>query len=273
MQTNKDTYLYLKNGLEAAGIEESAAEAKEIVCHFAGIDPSVLILNFDNTAPRVDCDEIIKLRSSGMPLAYILRKKYFFGLPFYVDERVLIPRYDTEILVDAAINIIKERCFTRVLDMCCGSGCIGISVSAETKASVLMADISDGALKVTEKNIEELKIKNAAVVKSDLFANIDGRYDMIVSNPPYVTEEEYLTLDVGVRDFEPKLALVGALEYYERIASEAKEYLEDGGYLLFEIGCSQGADVMDILDRNGYKNISCLKDLAQRDRVIVCTKN
>ena len=272
MLTNKQAYLYLKNGLEKAGIEESEAEAREIVCHFAKIDYSALFINFDKEI-SLDCDDIIKQRSTGMPLAYILNEKYFFGLPFYVDQRVLIPRYDTEIIVDEAINIIKEKKIKKVLDMCCGSGCIGLTIAKNTDAEVFLSDISEGATEVAQKNADALECTRVSILKSDLFENISGRFDMIVSNPPYVTEEEYRELDAGVKDFEPATALLGALEFYKKISSEAKQYLNDGGYLLFEIGCFQAADVMNILDYNGFKNISCKKDLAQRDRVIVCTKN
>ena len=157
--------------------------------------------------------------------------------------------------------------------MCCGSGCIGLAIAKNTNAEVWLSDISDGAVAVSKKNTQALGCNNVKIIKSDLFENISGKFDMIVSNPPYITQEEYSELDPQVRDFEPATALLGALEFYKKISSEAKEYLNDKGRLLFEIGCFQASDVMEILDFNGFKNISCKKDLAQRDRVIVCTKN
>lgn len=272
MPTNRDAYLKIRNTLMHNGFPEAEAEAREIICHYAHCDYSRMITSFSDQA-CFDVDDVLNKRLSHVPVAYILNLKYFYSLPFYVDENVLIPRYDSEIIVYEAVNIIKQNGFLSVLDMCCGSGCLGIAVSRNTGAEVLLADISEKAVAVAEKNIKKLLCCNVSAVQSDLFSGINGKFDVIICNPPYVTEEEYKTLDPQVRCYEPKNALVGGLDFYKRISSMAADYLNPGGYLLYEIGCSQADDVTSILEKNGFGNIRCEKDLNNLDRVIICTKN
>ena len=263
-------YLYAKQKLEQAGSEEAEAESKEIVASLLGCSYGELPLHYGEACPA-RLEEILQKRLSGMPLAYALREKHFYGLPFYVDERVLIPRYDTEILAEAALDYIKNRPL-RVLDLCCGSGCIGITLAKQSAAQVVLSDVSEDALAVARINAQKHGVC-VELIHGDLFDKIDGKFDLIVSNPPYVTEEEYACLEAQVRDFEPRMALVGGLAYYRRIANEAKKFLKDGGALMLEIGCAQKEDVFKLLTGAAFKNIRCVKDLAQRDRVILCTKN
>ena len=258
--------------LSEAGIEEADAEARECISHFACCSFGDA-LSLSEREADFSCDDIIKQRINGRPLAYIINEKFFYGLSFYVDERVLIPRYDTEILVEEALGIINKGNETKVLDLCCGSGCIGLSVASNSDADVILSDISDDALDVARINSGRLGLEEVSFVKSDLFEDVSGSFDVILSNPPYVTEEEYACLDNQVRDFEPESALLGGLDFYRRIIPAAVDHLEKGGKLLLEIGCSQADDVSGILEENGYNDICCVKDLAQRDRVIICTKN
>lgn len=266
-----ELYRGVRKTLRDAGIEEADAEARLIVADGLGISLGELFLKADMETD-FDPGGILEKRSAGMPLAYAMRKKYFMGFPFYVDESVLIPRQDTEILTDEALRIIRESGCKNALDLCCGSGCVGIALEKLSGIRVLGADISAEAVRVANKNAKLLGAEYRAV-ESDLFERIPQGWDIIVCNPPYITDEEYDTLDKEVRDFEPRLALVGNLLFYEKIAARAAAYLNRGGALALEIGCSQKNDVEAILKDNNYQNIKCLRDLAGRHRVMVCTTN
>ena len=190
-----------------------------------------------------------------------------------MDESVLIPRLDTEILADEAANLARENGYEAALDLCCGSGCVGITLAKLAGIHVLGSDISEAAVRIANKNANNLKAGNYRAQKSDLFEDLKGKWDMIVCNPPYITDSEYATLDRQVRDYEPRLALVGNLDFYEKISAQASAYMNSGAALVFEIGCSQKQDVEAILKKNNFQNIRCRCDLAGRHRVIVCTTN
>lgn len=217
-----------------------------------------------------------KLCNKHVPFQYITGEVYVYGIRLFVNENVLIPRQDTECVIHEAISKINSGSYTSMLDMCTGSGVIALAVANATSIqSVDMADISSKAIKVASKNIELLgkKDKCKAFV-SDIFQKIDinKKYDIIVSNPPYVTEEEYAHLSQYVKE-EPYIALVAkddGLYYYKKIAKEAKEHLKPGGALVFEIGSTQGTAVSDILKAEGYADIIVKQDLNSNDRVVVC---
>ena len=201
--------------------------------------------------------------------AYILGKSRFRGLDFIVNENVLVPRFETELLVDTVIKYGG----TRVLDMCTGSGCIAVTLALAGK-DVSAADISQPALDVAKSNAQRHGVF-IDFIQGDMFANINGKYDVIVSNPPYLREDE-----IGVEDKqtlkEPKIALDGGedgLLFYRTIAREAGKYLVDGGMLALEIGHMQGDAVSGLLRTNNWGNIEVIKDDGNRDRVIVCWKN
>lgn len=267
-----ELYRGVKKTLQNAGIEESDAEARLIVADGLGIALGDIFLKADMETDY-DPDGILEKRSAGLPLAYAMQKKYFMGFPFYVDESVLIPRQDTEILADEAIQLIRANGYQSALDLCCGSGCIGISLAKLSGIRVLGSDISNAAVCVANKNAKLLGTENYRAVDSDLFDGIESKWDIIVCNPPYITDKEYDTLDRQVRDFEPRLALVGNLDFYEKIAARAAAYLNRGGALAFEIGCSQKTEVEAILLKNNFQNIRCRRDLAGRHRVMICTTN
>lgn len=208
----------------------------------------------------------------GIPIQYINNKAYFMGLEFYVDENVLIPRCDTEILVEEIIKIIKKNSLLKILDLCTGSGAIAISLKKYLNNIEIMAsDISDKALMVAKKNASKIGV-DVKFIESDLFNSINGKFDLIVSNPPYIKKSVIPLLDKQVRN-EPILALAGGedgLDFYRKISYDAKKFLNNNGYLCFEIGYDQRKDVEDILLQNGYINIYSKKDYGGNDRIIIC---
>ena len=222
--------------------------------------------------------EYINEISLGKPLQYITRTQEFMGMSFYVDENVLIPQPDTEILVEEAIEVIKEMYANKsnieILDLCTGSGAIIVSIEKilnNKNIEFFATDISNNALKIAKKNAisnnTNTKIK---FILSDMFNNIENEFDLIISNPPYIESKEILNLPKEVQN-EPLLALDGGedgLNYYRIIAKDAKKYLKEHGVLLLEIGYKQRESVEEILEKNDYKNITCIKDLAGNNRVI-----
>ncbi len=212
-------------------------------------------------------------REEGKPMAYILGEKEFMGYSFKVTENTLIPRPDTEILVTEAIEMIKERRYEKILDLCSGSGAIGLSIAKILEfTNVTLSDINKEALFVSMENGERLGVvKRLDFVESDLFQEITGRFDLITCNPPYINLEDYNALSPGVRDYEPQMALYGGpggLDFYEKISNQAVDYLNPEGMIMFEIGYDQRQEVEKMLKNNGFKNIKTLKDLSGRDRVV-----
>ena len=220
--------------------------------------------------------EAVEHRCTHYPLQYILGTTGFMGLEFMVNEAVLIPRQDTECLVELAVKKIRqtlrEQASCQVLDICTGSGCIGISVKLLCpEAEVTLSDVSEGALDVAKKNAWNLGA-SVRTIESDLFENIQGSYDYILSNPPYIPSRVIEGLMPEVREFEPRIALDGTedgLYFYRAIAEDAVGYLRPGGWLIFEIGQEQGEDLLSILREQGFENTEIKKDLAGLDRIAV----
>lgn len=218
----------------------------------------------------------INIRKQRMPIKYILGKCEFMGLDFYIKEGVLIPRPDTEVLVELAIKCIKEQKLKKICDVCCGSGAIGISIGKFVEdIEVKCSDISNIAYEVTLENIKRFQLKHKVeVVKSDLlnyFIDNKEKFDIIVSNPPYIRNDVIPTLMEDVKNYEPYEALSGGqdgLDFYREITLQSLKLLNSGGFLLFEIGYDQKNSVGSILEQNGFTDISCIKDLAGMDRVI-----
>ncbi|MBZ9615372.1 peptide chain release factor N(5)-glutamine methyltransferase [Clostridium estertheticum] len=222
---------------------------------------------------------LIQIRKNKMPIKYILGKCEFMGMDFIVKPGVLIPRPDTEILVEEVIKYIKEKGLTQICDVCTGSGAIGISIAEFIKeALVTLYDISEDALAVAKLNIERFKLsKRINIEHSDLLQvaiNKHKKFEVIVSNPPYIRKEVIPTLMDDVKGYEPFIALCGGedgLDFYRRITKESTLVLEKGGLLAFEIGYDQKEAVTDILLKSGFNNIECIKDLSGNDRVIKAT--
>lgn len=211
-------------------------------------------------------------RKQNKPLAYIVGNQEFYGYTFVVNQDVLIPRPETEELVCLVKNNISRN--EKVLDIGTGSGAIAIVLAKETNAVVTAVDISKKALKVAKENAKRLDAK-VNFVCSDLFENLDGQvFDIIVSNPPYISENEYENLEKDVKDFEPKLALVAndnGFEIYERIISQAKNHLSENGKIFFEIGFSQAEKIKKLLEKD-FENIKIFKDLEGKDRMVMASR-
>lgn len=214
-----------------------------------------------------ELSEMISRRLGHEPLQYILGKWEFMGLPFFVNENVLIPRQDTETLAEIAEHFIKSRSYASMLDICTGSGCIGISIAKRTGISAVLSDISIPALHVAKKNAE-LNGVCCSIIESDLFENIGGSFDIITANPPYIETGVCESLQPEVR-MEPRLALDGGddgLKFYRRISDEFAEHLNRGGTLLMEIGFDQGESVPELFASIGRVKVH--KDICGNDRVV-----
>ena len=263
--------------LKSSGIENVEYDIKAILTDTFGLDLNKFILDMDNEfEPDKDLEakylSRIEKRKMHIPLQYIINKQNFYGLDFYVDESVLIPRYDTENIVDRIVKDCKENKCLSVLDLCTGSGCIAVSLKKCGFEKVYAADISDKALAVAKHNS---KLNNADIIflQSDLYENFpkEIRFDIIVSNPPYISTDEIARIEKQVRDFEPKLALDGGrdgLDFYKKIINLSKNFLNNKGRLYLEIGYDQSKDVVDLAKKEGYDNIVIIKDLSGRDRGI-----
>ena len=216
-------------------------------------------------------NEYVKKRLGHMPIQYILNKAYFCGLPFYVNENVLIPRFDTEVLVEEVLKISKKDKSKRILDMCTGSGAIAIALKKLGGFERVDAlDISDKALEVAKRNANELD-SDINFLKSDMFSSLtcENKYDIIVSNPPYIQSDVVDTLESEVKDFEPRLALDGdvdGMKFYKIIAKNYENYLADNGVLALEIGYDEADDIRALFEG---KNVVIKKDLANLDRVAI----
>ena len=221
----------------------------------------------------VNIDKLAK----GVPLQHITHTQEFMKMDFYVDENVLIPRPDTEILVEEVINIAKRMDKPKILDLCTGSGAIAISVAKNVQnAEVYAIDISEKALNVALKNVQRLEAK-VKFIKSDLFKNLKNmKFDIIVSNPPYIKKEDIKFLSEDVKK-EPQIALDGGydgLDFYRKISKQAIDYLKFGSFLCFEIGYDQKEEVTEIIEKlEHYKGTYCKKDLCGNDRIIITQVN
>ncbi len=267
--------------LRQADIPEADSDIRLLAMDVAGCTYSTLILRMAEEVTEKQAQRLhayVTERMTHKPCQYILGTQEFMGYEFATAEEVLIPRPETELLVEEACRIAENWKDTpdgrkrRVLDLCCGSGCIGISFSKlrHGRDLVELADISDAAIALTKKNRERLQA-DCAVIQTDLFMQIEGKYDMIVSNPPYIRTDEIPKLMAEGRDFEPHLALDGkadGLYFYDKIIREAREYLYEDGYILFEIGQDQLDAVRGLLVENGYTDIKGIKDYAGLDRIV-----
>lgn len=267
--------------LKENNIDDSNMKARIILADLLGKNKEYLMIHdeddIEDGLNRIFLEKIERLKNHE-PLQYIINKQDFMGFEFYVDKNVLIPQPDTENLVEEVILLSdkirkNEKIELRILDLCTGSGAIAISISKLIKKSLVYAsDISKEALKIAEENSSR-NAANILFFESDLFGKISKLYkfDIIVSNPPYIEKDVIKTLSEEVQN-EPILALDGGedgLDFYRKIAEGAKEYLNPNGYLAFEIGYNQKESVEKILKENGYKNIYSRKDLSGNDRIVV----
>lgn len=262
--------------LEDAGIEEAKLDAKWMLMHFLHVTQSDLLAHGDREVDEPYAllyDTYIQKRAMHIPMQQLTHEQEFMGLSFYVDENVLVPRQDTELLVEEVMK--TGLCGVRILDMCTGSGCILLSLLTYMNESRGMGvDLSDAALFVAKRNAEALSLAERAEFRQgDLFAAVDDgeKFDILVSNPPYIATKEIDGLMPEVKEHEPRMALDGGesgLVFYERIVADAKNYLVPGGKLYFEIGYDQGVAVSRLLAGAGFVNIEVHKDYAGLDRVV-----
>ena len=263
--------LILKTSAEllACGIESARFEAKQLV---SAVTNGKFSFEAVTTEEIRHLDQMLDRRKAHEPLQYILGEWEFYGFPFKVGSGVLIPRQDTETLIEAALPLIKKG--DKVFDLCAGSGCIGITLAKLKGADVTLFEKSREALEYIKQNIT-LNAVNVSVSEYDVLGKpFDGKADVIVSNPPYIKTAVVNELSAEVKH-EPKMALDGGsdgLIFYRHIASVWKESLNGGGWLIFEIGFDQGDEVSEILENAGYKEVRCIKDLGQNDRVVIGRK-
>ncbi|MCR4694815.1 MAG: peptide chain release factor N(5)-glutamine methyltransferase [Pseudobutyrivibrio sp.] len=259
--------------LEGKNIADAKFDAWYLLSHVSGMTRSDYILKGEDQMPEAEMNKyraVLEKRADHTPLQYITGDQDFMGLTFLVNENVLIPRQDTEDLVEHAIKCCPEG--ARVLDLCTGSGCVIISLVAKKEGvSGLGTDISEKALEVAKVNAARLAPGRVDFVWGDMFEPVDGKFDMILSNPPYIPSEVVDGLEPEVKDHEPRLALDGTqdgLFFYRTITSQAPAYLKEGGCLMVEIGYDQGEDVADLFTSAGFKNVEVIKDLAKNDRIV-----
>lgn len=259
----------LKQGekrLSDAGVPDAGTDAWALMEFALGMEKNYYFFHENDKIDKKqqeNYEKYLRQREKRIPLQQITGSAWFMGHEFYVNDQVLIPRFDTEILVEEAGKLLKPG--MRILDMCTGSGCILLSLLAGyPDATGTGADISDQALLVAEVNRKRLGLE-AEFLKSDLFSQVKGKFDLIVSNPPYIAAKELENLMPEVRDHEPWLALDGkedGLHYYREIVRQAPDFLKPGGWLLFEIGYDQGEQVRNMLEISGYARVRIGKDLA-----------
>lgn len=261
--------------LTESGCPDPAIDTRWIAEDILGMTPTALRFEAQSDLAGEKLDELnacLARRVQGEPVQYILKRADFMGMRFHVDSRVLIPRQDTETLVEAAIIALQGREKPRVLDLCAGSGCIGLSIATLVPgARVTLADISTGALEVAKKNAHDLNCE-AAFKHGDLFkAAGKEKYDLIASNPPYIPSAEVLELQAEVRH-EPALALDGGtdgLDFYRRISAEAAAHLEKGGSIYLEVGMGQAQDVLAMLQNDiDCADSGIINDLCGIERIV-----
>lgn len=278
-KTYNELYISTRAALKRAGVEAYSLEARLLVSHAVGKSKEAFLRDlrlYTSTENEQKINALLQRRLTGEPLAYLIGEWEFYGLPIKVTPDVLIPRMDTEVLVETAVNaLVGRKMDARILDLCSGSGCIGCAISHELPAArLVMVDISDRALEVSKLNLRLNRQNRTICLKADALAKPPmsiGTFDLIVSNPPYVPSFEILTLDSSVRDYEPLGALDGGedgLIFYRAIVRNWKGVLRPGGQLMFEVGETQADAVSDLMRGAGFRDIATVEDTAGVRRVV-----
>lgn len=278
----KELLMLGEKRLANAEISNAKGESRDLYCYRFGLDQRQFLMEWQKTRDFEDCESYLKLldrRAEREPLQYITGIQNFYGYDIHVEPGVLIPRLDSETVVENAVELIKKRRYRTVLDLCCGSGALGIAIAKECQGvRVTMSDESEDAVRIAKENAEKLGLsKTCKIVRGNLFEpfkKIFGKqkFDLIISNPPYIQTDVIETLDKEVKDYEPLSALDGGengLDYYSKILASAGEYLRKNGALVFEIGHDQADDVSNLLSDAGFKNITVFKDLVGKDRTVI----
>ena len=284
--TYNNLYLDIRQQLCKAGIEAATLEARELVCFGTGKSREDLARDGGLYAsPELESQvrSLVDRHLAGEPVAYLIGEWEFYGLPLDISRDVLIPRPDTEVLAGQAIEYIQTLGECRVLDLCAGSGCIGLAVASQApQARVVLGEYSDAALKICRQNIRRNGLTGRVVpMQADAREKPEralGEFQCIVSNPPYIPRADLETLDASVKDYEPHLALDGGedgLDFYQTISGKWKEALAPGGRLYFEVGIGQADTVLRIMRAQGFGDIQIVKDLHDIPRVVfgtLCTE-
>lgn len=269
--------------LKKRGLASPRLDVELLLGLVLGISRVQLIIDAEKPLAKAELDRykaLHKRRRAGEPVAYLTGVREFYGRPFRVDARVLIPRPDTEILVEVALARTRHISLSaRVLDLCTGSGCVAVTLGRERPTTrVLAVDISPGALAVARENALRLGAVNVGFLQGDLFAALGAipsqrapRFDLITANPPYIPDDEIPTLQADIRDFEPRLALSGGqdgLDFVRRIVAEAPAFLDEGGVLAIEIAAGQSPAAREIFEAEGFVAIETTRDLGGHERVV-----
>ena len=284
--TVKDVLFWTSDYFTEKDIPSPHLNAELLIAHVLECSRLDLYLKYDKPLAEKKLSNIkklIKSRASHYPIQYLLGSTEFYGISFFVEEGVLIPRPETEILVDAVISYIKESSQNTwsLMDIGTGSGNIPVSISNSFKDSekdihILATDISEIALQLASKNIDKLKIDNISLLHSDIFDKITGTFDCIISNPPYISEKEFKELPKEIKDHEPREALFAkedGLEFYDKILQNAGKYLKKDGRIFFEIGAYQKEELSKLAEQYNYKIIDIKKDYNDFDRVLILINN
>ena len=284
--TYNNLYLDIRQQLRKSGIESATLEARELVCFGTGKTREELTRDGGLYAsPELErrVRDLVERHLAGEPVAYLIGEWEFYGLPLDISTDVLIPRPDTEVLAQQAIGYVQTLGECRVLDLCAGSGCIGLAVAAQApKSRVVLGELSDGALKICRQNIRRNGLSGRVVpMQADALEKPEkslGEFQCIVSNPPYIPRADIDGLDGSVKDYEPHLARdggEGGLDFYRAISEKWKDALAPGGRLYFEVGIGQADDVLRIMRTQGFGDIQIVKDLHDIPRVVfgtLCTE-
>ena len=280
--TYNDLYLDVRQRLRESGVEAATLEARELVCFGTGKSREELARDsrlYASPERENQVRRLVERRLAGEPVAYLIGEWEFYGLPLDISQDVLIPRSDTEVLAGQAIAYIQTLGECRVLDLCAGSGCIGLAIASQSpQARVVLGEISDSALKICRQNIRRNGLSGrVSPIQADALekpARSLGEFQCIVSNPPYIPTNDIDGLEVSVRDYEPRLALDGGgdgLKFYRSIVRDWQEALVPGGRLYFEVGAGQADQVLRMMRSQGFGDLQIIKDHHKIPRVVLGT--
>ena len=280
--TYNDLYLDVRQRLRESGVEASTLEARELVCFGTGKSREELQRDsrlYASPEREAQVRRLVERRMAGEPVAYLIGEWEFYGLPLDISQDVLIPRTDTEVLAEQAIAYIQTLGECRVLDLCAGSGCVGLAIASQSpQARVVLGEIDDSALKICRQNIRRNNL-SARVMPIQMDAREKparslGEFQCIVSNPPYIPTGDIAGLEASVRDYEPHMALDGGadgMDFYRSIAEQWKEALTPGGRIYFEVGIGQADAVLRLMRSQGFGDLQIIKDHHKIPRVVLGT--
>ena len=280
--TYNNLYMDIRQELRTAGIQAATLEARELVCYASGKTRQELMRDARLYVPAAIEEQVhtlVQRHLAGEPVAYLIGEWEFYGLPLDISEHVLIPRPDTEVLAEEAIKFVQPLEECRVLDLCAGSGCVGLAIASQApKARVVLGELSEGALRICRQNIRRNGLSGQVVsLAMDVMAGPPahmGEFDCIVSNPPYIPRADIATLDVSVRDYEPHMALDGGedgLDFYRTICRDWQAVMHVGTRVLFEVGIGQADDVLRLMRSAGFGDTEVIADPAGIPRVVCGT--